>query len=395
MTYQRKKDINWLNYSFLPSILQTTPNAMIRKHIQEYINTLPDGFADVAGGIYDISESAVQRFSSTINTIELLGNIFDYKLCLPIDTITVSNGNLRSVLSYLDELREPQKNPKTAQACEYRSSGINKLSVSLFDKSLELLLKSLELDDTDFFVNLQVAKIYMYCNNSEQNLVDLEKAGEYFRNALRYGQAELTSPRLIGKSKEAFEIKKMVAEIALHFAMLHLINANEAYFKENEISTDSVSDNYKKMHENAVLSDTIYPTLEAKYLQAKACILTGKEKEALDILTKIIREDLKYIYRIRKDADFETVSEIIDNSLETINSQKPENNFIKAFEFIAKGKIDPAKKLIRTLILEEPDYFDRFAAKCFDPVRKNIDGFRFLSVVNTLSPLPMADLDFK
>jgi tetratricopeptide (TPR) repeat protein len=187
----------------------------------------------------------------------------------------------------------------------------------------------------------------------------------------------------------------MVAEIALHFAVLHLINANEAYFKENEILTDSVSDNYKKMHEAAVLSDTIYPTLEAKYLQAKAYILTGKEKEALDILTKIIREDLKYIYRIRKDADFETVSEIIDNSLETINSQKPENNFIKAFEFITKGKIDPAKKLIRKLILEEQDYFDRFAAKCFDPVRKDIDGFRFLSIVNTLSPLPMADLDFK
>ena len=40
-----------------------------------------------------------------------------------------------------------------------------------------------------------------------------KRQGEYFRNALRYGQAELTSPRLIGKSKEAFEIKKMLSLI--------------------------------------------------------------------------------------------------------------------------------------------------------------------------------------
>lgn len=395
MTYQRLKDLNWLKYSFLPSILQTTPNAMIRKHIQEYMNTLPEGFKEISGSIYDIGENAVQRFSSTINTMETLGNIFDYKLCLPIDTITVSNGNLRAILAYMDELREPHKNPKTAQACEYRSSGINKLSVSLFDKALDLLLKSLELDDTDFFVNLQVAKIYLYCNNSEENLVDLKKAEEYFKNALRYGQAELTSPRLIGKSKEAYELKKMVAEVALHYAMVHLINGNDLYFKDNEILTDSVLKSYTKMLELSNLSDSIYPNIEAKYSQAKAHILMGKDKEAFDILLKILNEDLKFIYRIRMDKDFMYVSELIENTFETINSQKPENNFIKSFEFMQKGKFDSAKKLIRTLILEEPDYFDKFSAQCFNPLRQEIEGFRFLSVINTLTPLPMADLDFK
>lgn len=395
MTYQRVKDFDWLNYSFLPSILQTTPNAMIRKHIQEYMHTLPEGFTEISSNIYDISESAVQRFSSTINTIETLGNIFDYKLCLPIDTITVSNGNLRSILSYMDELREPHKNPKTAQACEYRSGGINKLSVSLFDKALALFLKSLELDDTDFFVNLQVAKIYLYCNNSEENLVDLKKAEEYFKNALRYGQAELTSPRLIGKSKEAYDIKKMVAEVALHYSVVHLINGNDLYFKEHELLTDSVLTSYKKMLELANASDSIYSTPEARYSQAKANMLMGKDKEALDILLKILQEDLKFIYRIRQDKDFTNVLEFIENTLETINSQKPENNFIKSFEFMQKGKFDLAKKLIRTLILEESDYFDRFSAQCFNPLRQDIDGFRFLSVINTLNPLPMADLDFK
>ncbi|MDD5020685.1 MAG: hypothetical protein PHR82_00935 [Endomicrobiaceae bacterium] len=395
MTYQRAKDFNWLNYSFLPSILQTTPNAMIRKHIQEYMDTLPEGFTEISSSLYEIGESAVQRFSSTINTIETLGNIFDYKLCLPIDTITVANGNLRAILSYMDELREPQKNPKTAQACEYRSSGINKLSVSLFDKALELFLKSLELDDTDFFVNLAAAKIYLYCNNSEQNLVDLKKAEEYLKNALRYGQAELTSPRLIGKSKEAYDIKKMVAEVALHYSVVHLINGNDLYFKEQELLTDPVLVSYNKMLELANLSDSVYPTLEAKYSKAKANILMAKDKDALDILLKILQEDLKFIYRIRKDKDFANILEFIENSLETINSQKPENNFIKSFEFMRQGKLDLAKKLIRTLILEEPNYFDRFSAQCFNPLRKDIDGFRFLSVINTLTPLPMADLDFK
>jgi tetratricopeptide (TPR) repeat protein len=395
MTYQRVKGVNWLNYSFLPSISQTTPNAIIHKHIQEYMNTLPDGFAEISSNIYKIEESTVQNFSSMINTIETLGNIFDYKICLPIDTVTVTNTNLNSILSYIDELREPQKNPKTAQACEYRSSGINKLSVSLFDKALELFLKSLELDDTDFFVNLQVAKVYLYCNNSEQNLVDLTKAEEYFRNALRYGQAELTSSRLIGKSQEILDIKKMVAEIALHYSMVHLINGNDLYFKEHELLTDPVLTSYMKMLEFANLSDSIYSTLEAKYSKAKANILMGKDKEALDIILNILQKDLKFIYRIRQDKDFADILEFIENSFEKINSQKPENNFIKSFEFIRNGKLDLAKKLIRHLIIEEPDYFDSFSAQCFNPLRKDIDEFRFLSVIYTLNPMPMADLDFK
>lgn len=395
MTYQRVNDFNWLNYSFLPSILQTTPNAMIRKHIQEYMNSLPEGFTEISSNMYEIGESTVQRFSSTINTIETLGNIFDYKLCLPIDTITVANGNLHSILSYMDELREPHKNPKTAQACEYRDGGITKLSVSLFDKALELFLKSLELDDTDFFVNLQVAKIYLYCNNSDQNLIDLKKAEEYFRNALRYGQAELTSPRLIGKAKETYDIKKMVAEVALHYSVVHLINGNDLYFKEHELLTDSVLISYNKMLELANVSDSIYSTLEAKYSKAKANILMGKDKEALDILLEILQEDLKFLYRIRQDKDFSNILEFIENNLETINSKKSENNFIKSFEFIKKGKLDLAKKIIKTLIMEEPTYFDKFSEECFNPLRQDIDEFKFLSVITTLNPLPMADLDFK
>ncbi len=395
MTYQRNKNTDWGKYTFLPSILQTTPNALIRNYIQNYVNGLPEGFSEIANDSYHMNENAVQRLPSMIATIENLGNVFDFKLSLPIDTITVANGNLRMVLAYLDALREPQKNPKMAEACEYRSSGINKLSVSLFDKALEFFLKAIELDDSDFFVNLQVAKIYLYCNNSEQNLIDLDKAESYLKKALRYGQAELTSPRLIGKIKETHDIKKMVAEIALHLSVLYLVTGNELYFKENEVLTENVTGKYGQMLEFAVLSNGIYQTLESKYMQAKANILMAKNKEALDILQKLLDDDLQFIYRLRQDSDFSSVIETIENSFEVISSSKPENTFIKAFEMLRKGNHDYAKKLARKILLEEQEYFDRFSAKCFDPIRKDIEGFRFLSIINSLSPLPMADLDFK
>ena len=166
MAYQRTKEENWNNYSLLPSVLQTTPNAVIRNYIHEYMNTLPDGVAEISN-IDELSEIKVQSFSSMTNAIETLGYIFDYKLCLLIDSISVVNANLNSVLFYMDEFRESYKNPKNVAACTYRYGGITKLSVSLFDKALELFLNSLELDDTDFFVNMQVAKIYLYCNCKE------------------------------------------------------------------------------------------------------------------------------------------------------------------------------------------------------------------------------------
>lgn len=338
MGYQRSKEITWFEYTSYPASAQSTPSAMMHKAIEEEIQNVSSGLDNLNENFVQASLAMISGINGTTDAIEKLGVLFDVKMSILIDTLSVTNDHLMRISDTLDKILEVSSNPEQTKASESRRVGISRLVRHLFDKALESFLKSLELNDTDFFVNLQIGKLYLYCNTEENNVIDLEKAEKYLKDALKYGQAELIAPNIVN-SKQYTEIKKIVSEIALHCYQLYLVKANDLYFKENEILTDEVKKQYQKALDYAIISDNIYPTIEAKYSKAKSSVLMGKSENAMKILLKILEADFKFIYRIRKDKDFDIVLELIENSLEIIDVKNKESKFFYCIEMMKKIKL--------------------------------------------------------
>src|ERR1035441_2310343 len=58
------------------------------------------------------------------------------------------------------------------------------------DKALQALQRAAELNDTDFFIEFQIGKLYLYGIDDDDNVVDLARAKRHLLDAARYAKGE-------------------------------------------------------------------------------------------------------------------------------------------------------------------------------------------------------------
>lgn len=380
MSYNRDSEGGWLNYTLLPSYMQDNPKVMRDKMLQETVNDIRDSLSEqnslnnylleqqqeqqmqmmeATNEAIRNSQEMMQRnndavISSLSRGFSSLANAFESKFALFENVIEEHSIKIKKTL---DNISESLSNPTITKANEFRDMAIDRMKKGLLDKALESFLKSYDLNDTDFFVNFQIGKIYLYGNIEDNNLIDLDKSEKFLKAALRYVDAE--------EKQEDINICNLKTEILLENAQVNLVKTNELYIKENRQLTDNVKQAYIKTLNYAKQCCDIATKLKihdiqnnALVMQARINIYLDNKQEALKAIYVLLENDIKFIYFLRKDSDFKNIIDDINNIFFNVNPKNEEDWHIKIFELIKSNNTEFLKKTISQYINITDNVYD-------------------------------------
>lgn len=247
--------------------------------------TLEWGFSQIAEGLSEISSA-----------IEDLRADFNYSIGLVIEQMQIQNKLINKVIEKLDAIHKTLESPLLTQAREFYRIALERLQRGLIDKALEAFLKAEEKNDADFFTEFQLGKLYLYGIDEDDNVIDLQKALEHLRLAVRYGKGEL---------KVLPEFNRWAAEACFHGAIACYVSVNEPEIKENPAKVKKLLEEARNFARESI---EIYPQIsEAYYHYAKFSALLGDAEDTVSNLEKVILMDRRYCIKAEIDKDFDAV----------------------------------------------------------------------------------------
>jgi len=266
--------------------------AAIQNSTSAICGTLESGFDLLSDNLQDISYS-INDLRSEINAMAAM---LDWKLSLLIEQQKITNlllGNIAVLLRIPDIQKERQY---------YIEQGMKFLKNAIFDSdfyddSLNNLLKAEKIEPTDYFVLHRIGLIYMY---SPKHL-ELIKAEEYFRKAIKYSVAESFTGASLSNNLLANDVNEdllsqgpTVETIKVQAAESYLFASRSCYIqgKLNE-AVDFAGKGY-----------ILVPQfVEAGFTLAKALAANKNETQAAVVLEKVINADRYYSLKALSDFD--------------------------------------------------------------------------------------------
>jgi len=274
--------------------------------------TLEWGFSNIADRLSEISSA-----------IEDLRANFNYNIGLVIEQMQIQNKLITEVIGKLDAIHKTLESPLLTQAREFYRIGAERLQRGLLDKTLEAFLKAEEKNDTDFFTEFQLGKLYLYGIDEDDNIIDLQKAKEHLRFAIRYGKGEL---------KVLPDFNRWVGEACFHASVACYVSVNEPEIKENPTEVKRL---LGEAYNLAKESCEIYPQIsEAYYHYAKFSALLGDAENTVSNLEKAILMDRRYCIKAEIDKDFDVVRPKVIELYEKLRKDSE----IKARELLDQAK---------------------------------------------------------
>lgn len=243
--------------------------------------------------------------------IENLQSDFNYGIGLVLDQLQIQNQLTYGILEKLNAIDEKLGHPELTKAREFYNWGCDKLSKGLLNKALELLLKSERINDSDFFIQFQIGKLYLYGINEDEYVIDLIKAEQHLQNAARYGKAEISGLP---------EFKKLTGEALLHASISCYVQANDMEIIGNTIEAKEF---ILKAFQFAQEACEIFPSLsESQYHLAKYAAILGNVEKSIQSLEKSIIIDPRYILKIESDSDFNTIRPQVISLIKQLEAEK-------------------------------------------------------------------------
>jgi tetratricopeptide (TPR) repeat protein len=266
---------------------------------------------DVVNGTLDFGFNRVENALGNIEgSIENLHSDFNYNMGLILDQLQIQNQLAFGILEKLDAIHKTLKSPRLTQARECYNIGCERLSKGLLDKALEAFLKAEERNDTDFFIEFQIGKLYLYGVDEDDYVIDLVKAEQHLRNAIRYGKAEVSVLPEFGR---------WTGEALLHASIACYAQANDQQINNNPTNSKEF---ILKAFQLAQEACEIYPSLsESQYHLAKYAALLGNEEISLENLERVISVDLNYCFKVDLDRDFDSLRPQVFNLFEKMRMQ--------------------------------------------------------------------------
>jgi tetratricopeptide (TPR) repeat protein len=256
--------------------------------------------------------------------VENLRADFNYAMGLVMSQLEMENKNIETVISKLDDIHKILESPILTQAKEFRNRGMELLKRKLLTEALEAFLESEKRNKTDFFVQYQIGKLYLYGvykdDYREDIIVDLPKAEEHLKLACRYSEAEI---------EFVPEAKKLCSETWFHLSICYYVQSNQK-FKEKDITAlQEYLNSAIKSIEKAI---KIFPhSPELFYNYAKFLALAGDKNGSLKNLDIAVQIDKNYLIKADLDPDFDNLkSELLNYA----------NNFVKFSEEAKKQRQD-------------------------------------------------------
>jgi WD40 repeat protein len=246
-------------------------------------------------------------------SIESLHSDFNYNMGLVLDQLQIQNQLTFGILERLDAIHKTLEHPELTKAREFYNRGCDRLSKGLLDKALEAFLNAEETNDTDFFIQFQIGKLYLYGIDEDDNVINLPKAEEHLRDAARYGKAEIAVMP---------EFKRWTGEALLHTSITCYAQAND-----RRVNGDSAGakEFISKAFQLAQQACEIYPSLyESQYHLAKYAALLGDVETSVQSLEKAVTSDVSYCLKTEFDRDFNKMRQRVFDLFEQLRAKMGE-----------------------------------------------------------------------
>ncbi|MDI6779774.1 MAG: hypothetical protein QME25_06225 [Bacteroidota bacterium] len=298
---------------------------------QELAKTFGVGF-DSMNGTLEWGFNRLEYVLQDVNaSIESLHADFNYSMGLLLTEVHTQNKLLNSLLDKLDDIHETLENPTLTKAREFYRIGIERCARGLLDKALESFLESEKKNDTDFFTQFIIGKLYLYGVDEDANVLDLNKAKQHLMLAVRYSKAEIS----IDSS-----FAKLAAESLLHASIAVYAQLGEEHVIADHIKSKVLLDEAKQLVLDAI---KIYPKLtECYYHLAKYAALIGESVLAIQNLEKAIIADRNYAVKVDIDHAFEPVRphvHALQSKLRDLKKVESQEKIIQADKLIQETSL--------------------------------------------------------
>lgn len=229
-------------------------------------------------------------------SIDSLHADFNYSMGLLLEEVHIHNKLLTDLLGKLDAIHKTIKSPLLTQAREFYNIGCERLSKGLLDKALEAFIQAENKNDTDFFTQFHIGKLYLYGIDDDNNILDLEKAKEHLLFASRFAKAEITVDPTFAR---------FAAEALLHASIAIYAQLGDKVLVSNAGKTKQLLEDAKCLIFEAV---KLHPQLsESYYHAAKYSALLNEPQIAIPNLENAVTADRNYAVKVDIDHAFDPI----------------------------------------------------------------------------------------
>ena len=307
--YYRDSGLTWSQYMQESSFVQD-----ITDSIQRSSESMTSAISNQTQNIVASNEALGQAFDYGLEQISgeisELRAAFDYSMGLTLEQLRIQTRTLEGILDQLDAIHETLQHPLLTQARELSKIGMDNVSKGLLQEGLESLLASAEKNRTDFLVQLQIGKLYLYGKDATDDVIDLPNAKEHLLLAARYANSEISSLP---------DAAKFCAEAFLHSAITCYAQANENFLTSDADEARRFTEEALELSQKAT---QVYPQLsEGFYNHAKFAALLNDGETAVNSLKMAIITDRNYCLKAEADRDFDGVREYIHDLFESLRQQ--------------------------------------------------------------------------
>jgi len=275
-------------------------------------NSLEWGLSQINDALQDVSYE-----------IKSLHSDFNYNMALLIDEVRINNKLFTDMIGKLDAIHKTLESPTFTQAREYYHIGCERLSKGLLDKALEAFLEAQKKNDTDFFVQFHIGKLYLYGVDEDDNILNLFEAKKHLLLAARYAKAE----RSIDQNFAKFE-----AEALLHASIAVYAQLGEKAIMDDSEMTKSLLQEAKKLTSDAIKLCKDIP--ESFYHLAKYTSLLNDPDYSISNLEKAIISDRNYAVKVDIDHAFDPIRPYVHKLLSKLKENKKNECQVKLNQVI-------------------------------------------------------------
>lgn len=262
-------------------------------------STLEWGFSNLRNVIENVNDSILSLHAD-----------FNYSMGLMLEQAHIQNGLLTDLLGKLDTIHKTLESPTLTQAREFYKIGCDRLARGLLGKALDSFTEAEKKNDTDFFTQFHMGKIYLYGINEDDSVLDLKKAKEHLLLAARYAKAEMVVDETFAR---------YAAEALLHASISVYAQLGE---KSRE-GADAAQGLLKEAKQLISESVRLYPQLsESNYHSAKYSSLLDEPQAAISSLETAITADRGYAVKVGIDHAFDSMRPQILTLLSRLRDDK-------------------------------------------------------------------------
>lgn len=393
MSYSRNSNIGWLQYHITPNILQSGQPMMMKS----MANDIQNGFMSMSYAIDDMQNTIenMQRsmqyslaygFSGVMDLIQTWGSMIALEQNAILEQNIQINKHLSKISQQLEAIHHTLKTPHQTQAIEFRNIGLERVERGLLEDALESFDEAEKLDHTDFITAYNKGKIYFYGDGNSADLINLELAGKYFKNTMKYLSAEIKFlQRQNSKSDTYKQLKSLFSTFLLHYSQYYYVCGNEEYLKNNKTINDIAKQNYENMLQYATLSEEITSSGEAKFMIVKAFLMLGDIENAILKTGPLLTHNFDYLYKLQKDEDCKDILPHINKIVLDIHPKGPRNLAMQSYVLMDLDQ-NKALEAAKQAICKDRKTYKLFDKPIFKPITPQIDNCMFWETAKHLEP---------